>query len=313
MTRWALRVLAVVAAAGLATPVTAEAAPIGDHAAARKPKKKSANKKKPPKKRRKSRRAKQPPPPPEDDDEVLVIDTEDDVANRPTSLALGVTAITTPVPEPPYVAGDAVVTPPPRRERKRGPTWFFGVRGGPALIDRQGYYNFRSNRQTYHDERNIRGEALLGRYVGRRTSLALAGGTGPYPKFDAPDPLYDENTRFSVYFYHSRLDLDLHAGPFVFGVGAGAAYEYTTGSFGVQDPVTLQVEMHRATFKRFGVLGAARTGFQVPAGPFAIELIAEATALKLFRGTYTYSVSTEGPSDREMGYAASLLLGLRLQ
>ena len=36
MTRWALRVLAVAFAAGLATPVTAEAAPASDYAAARK-------------------------------------------------------------------------------------------------------------------------------------------------------------------------------------------------------------------------------------------------------------------------------------
>ena len=51
------------------------------------------------------------------------------------------------------------------------------------------------------------------------------------------------------------------------------------------------------------------------AGPFAIELLAEATVLKLFRGTYQYAptVTSEGPSDQEMGYTGSLLLGLRLQ
>jgi hypothetical protein len=312
MARLALLIVPLVVAAGMPS---AQAAP-DEHAQARKPNKKSAKKNKPAKKRRKSsrsKRSKQPPPEPEED-EVLVIDTEDDVAGAPTSLELGTTAITTPVPEPPYVADSAVpATAPAKRERKRGPTWFFGVRGGPALLDRRGYYNFRSNRQIYHDERNLRGEAVLGRYLSRRLSLGVAGGAGPYPKFDAPDPLYDENTRFSVYLYHSRLDLDFHAGAFVVGVGTGVAYEHTTGSFGVQDPVTLQVEMHRATFNRFAAIGAARTGIQLGAGPFAIELLAEATVLKLFRGTYTYSITTDGPSDREMGYAASLLLGVRLQ
>jgi hypothetical protein len=314
MARLALLIVPLVVAAGMPS---ARAAP-DEHAQARKPKKKTAKKKKPAKKRRKSSRtkqssrSKQPPVEPEEDD-VLVIDTEDDVAAPPTSLDLGTAAITTPVPEPPYVADSVVPTTAPKRERKRGPTWFFGVRGGPALLDRRGYYNFRSNRQIYHDERNIRGEALLGRYLSRRISIAVAGGTGPYPKFDAPDPLYAENTRFSVFLYHSRVDLDVHAGPFVVGAGVGAAYEHTTGTFGVQDPVTLQVEMHRATFNRFAAIGAARTGLQVGVGPFAVELIAEATVLKLFRGTYTYSITTDGPSDREMGYAASLLLGVRLQ
>jgi hypothetical protein len=313
MARLALLLVPLVVAAGISVPVAAQAAPdriaASDHAA-RKPKKRA--KKKRAKKRHKSSRRKQAPPPPEDD-EVLVIDTEEDVANPPTSLELGVAAIMTPVPEPPYVA-DPGTSAPIRRERNRSePTWFVGVRGGPALIDRRGFYNFRSNRQVYHDERNGRGELVVGRYLGRHASVGLVGGTGPYPKFDAPDPLYEENTRFSVYLFHGRLDLDLHAGAFVLGIGGGGAYEYTTGTFGVENPVTLQIEMHTATFKRFGLVGAARTGVQVTAGPFAIELLAEATVLKLFRGTYTYSITTEGPSDREMGYAGSLLLGVRLQ
>jgi hypothetical protein len=309
MARLALLCLPIaVVVAGITLPAPAQADEA--HASARKPKKKRDKKK--PKKRSKSKRSKELE---SEEVEISIVGVDPPVPSPPTYLQLGQVAITTPVPEPPYVAGSFTTTPIKRAPPTKPPTWFLGVRGGPALIDRRGYYNFRSNRQTYHEERNARGEVLLGRYLGRHVSLGLVGGTGPYPKFDEPDPLFGENTRFSVYLFHGRLDLDLHAGPFVLGIGGGGAYEYTTGTFAVEDPSTLVVEMHTATFRRFGLVGAARTGFQVLAGPFALELLAEATVLKLFRGTYQYTttVTTEGPSDREKGYAGSLLLGLRLQ
>ncbi|HEY5951268.1 MAG TPA: hypothetical protein VIV40_37505 [Kofleriaceae bacterium] len=310
----------LLAAVAIAIPVDAVAAE-PSHVAARKPKNKKSTKKpakKPDKKKHHHHHRshhKQTTPEP-DDAEVTVTGTDPAEVDAPADgLVPGTHAGMPDVPAPPPApVGGSIESLPLRRERpKRGPTWFLGVRGGASVIDREGYYDFRSNRQTYHDERNARVELTLGRYFGRHVSLGLAGGTGPYPKFDAPDPLFSENTRFSVFLYHARLDLDFHAGAFVFGLGGGAAYEYTTGSFTTQDPTTFQTEMHTATFKRPGVIGAARTGFQVSAGPFAFELLAEATLLKLFRGIYVYTVSTDGPSDDEMGYAASLLLGVRLQ
>jgi hypothetical protein len=317
MVRWALLLVVIAIGVPLTAAQTAPAeAASSDSAAARKPKQKKKPKKKPRSHRKSSRKKK---PPAELDDEpitlaALNVAIEPAVAGSPSgALVIGEVATFPDPPRPRLTVGGIVATSTSTPPRDGGPTWFFGVRAGPSVIDRRGYYNFRSNRQTYHDERNVRGEVALGRYLGRHVSLAVAGGTGPFPKFDEPDPLLGENTRFSVYLFHSRLDLDLHAGAFVLGIGGGGAYEYTTGSFTTQDPTTFEVIEHTATFKRFGVVGAARTGVQLAAGPFAFELLAEATVLKLFRGTYVYTVPTEGLSDREMGYAGSLLLGVRLQ
>ncbi|HEX5061584.1 MAG TPA: hypothetical protein VFV99_19585 [Kofleriaceae bacterium] len=221
---------------------------------------------------------------------------------------------TAPEPPPPKPAATvtATVTPTPKPAR-RGPTWYVGLRGGPSVIDRRGYYEYSSNRQIYATERNVRLDLVFGRYLSRHISLGLALGTGPYPKFDAPDPAYDENTRFEVFPAHARLDVALHAGPFVVGVGAGGAYEQATGTFGVQDPDTFLVTMHTARFKRYGAMGTVDTGFQFQLGPLGLELLAEASAVKLMRGTYEHGITTAGPSDREMCYEASLLLGVRLQ
>jgi hypothetical protein len=305
-------VLGLLLAAALGTPAPADPAPApsDEHAQAREPKKKKKRKKD--RKKRSRRRSREPEPPGDDEAiEISVVATEAAAATPPAGpLVTGNLAVTVPVPEPPWAPEPSVVVAEPRRPRKQHPTWFFGVRGGPSLIDRDGYYDFRSNRQTYHDQRNVRGEVALGRYLGRYLSLGLAGGSGPYPKFDAPDPILEENTRFSVYVFQARLDLDLHVGWFVLGIGAGGAYEHTTGSFMLQAPATT----YTATFKRKGVVGAARTGVQLRAGPIAIELIAEAAMLKLGRGTYEHGGTTSaGLSDQEQGYMGSLLLGLKLQ
>ena len=91
------------------------------------------------------------------------------------------------------------------------------------------------------------------------------------------------------------------------------AYEHTTGSFQTRDDVTLMLVTHTATFKRRGITAAARTGVQGALGPFTFELLAEVAAVKLDRGTYVHEVESPGLSDDELGYAGSLMLGVKLQ
>lgn len=305
--------LALLVTGGIAAPASAEPpASASAQAQARKPKKEKKRKKK---RSHRSRRKKQP----KADEPLTMEETEVTIepaaATMPSSLlVLGASAGMPDVPHPIAPAGGDVVASEPRDPRlKGGPTWFFGVRVGPGVIDRDGYYNFRSNRQTYHDERNVRGELTFGRYLGRHVSMGLVAGAGPFPKFDALDPIYEENTRFSVFPFHARLDLDAHAAWFVIGVGAGVAYEHTTGSFQTRDAVTLELVTHTATFKRRGITAAARTGVQGSLGPFTFEVLAEASAVKLDRGTYVHEVESPGLSDNETGYAGSLLLGVKLQ
>lgn len=315
--------LGLLLAGALAAPAHAEPASSGEHASARKPKKKKSRSKKSSSSRhRKKKRQKDRAKDRESDEapEITVVGIDPVDTAPPASLVLGAGAGMPDVPRPPepapvdtsgwIIEHNNGGLP---RKRDRGPTWFFGVRVGPGVIDRQGYYDFRSNRQTYHDERNVRGELTFGRYLGRHVSLGLVAGAGPFPKFDALDPLYEENTRFSVFPFHARLDLDAHAAWFVIGVGAGVAYEHTTGSFQTRDDVTLMIVTHTATFKRRGITAAARTGVQGALGPFTFELLAEIAAVKLDRGTYVHEVESPGLSDDELGYAGSLMLGVKLQ
>jgi len=212
------------------------------------------------------------------------------------------------------VASVSTSATPVARAGGKKPSWFFGIRGGPSVIDRRGFNEYKSNRQIYNDQRNVRWEIAFGRYAGRHVAFGLALGSGPYPKFDAADPLLDVNTRYEVIPAQARLDLELHASWFVLALGGGGAYEQAKGTFTTQDPDTLETITHTSAFKRFGPAGAARTGLQLQLGPVAFELLAEVSAIKLGRGTYEHSMmSSPGPSDREMCYEGSVLLGLRLQ
>ncbi|HEY5920361.1 MAG TPA: hypothetical protein VIV11_01765 [Kofleriaceae bacterium] len=238
------------------------------------------------------------------------------ITSAATAHPTGEIAATTPPPAPKLPAVELAmtksVTAEPRKPRS-GPRWFFALRGGPSVVDRRGFNEYQSNRQIYADHRNIRAELALGRFVSRHFALGLAAGSGPYPKFDAPDLLLDEITRYEVYPAHARLDLELHAGWFVLAVGVGAAYERAQGTFTTQDPDTFEQAEHRSVFERFGAIGTARTGLQIQLGHLGIELLAEASAVKLGRGTYQLTSTNPGPSDREMAYVGSVLLGVRLQ
>jgi hypothetical protein len=99
----------------------------------------------------------------------------------------------------------------------------------------------------------------------------------------------------------------------VFALGGGGAYEYTRGTFGAQALDGSGVTMHTAIFKRFGVVTTVRMGALLTQGSLAFEILAEASGMNLFPGTYQDGITSPGPSDREMGYAGSLLFGLRLQ
>jgi hypothetical protein len=300
--------LLVVALAVCAPSALAESAPAAQ-AAARKPTKKKPKKPKKPKKKRERKRAA-----PEEPASLATLDiTVEPPVASPHTPGLGQSAGVPDPPRPTAPPGGFDNTPVATRSRDRGPSWFIGVRGGPSLIDRRGFYEFRSSRGTYGAARNLRGELAFGRYIGRHVAFGIAAGGGPFPQFFAPAPGFGDTTRFSVRLSHARLDLELHRGWFVLAIGGGGAYEYATGTFGAVAPDRSSITMHTATFERFGVIGAARTGIELSAPPFAFEVLAEASALKLFRGTYEDGITGPGPSTREMGYVASLLLGVRLQ
>jgi hypothetical protein len=204
----------------------------------------------------------------------------------------------------------ATATPIPRARR----TWFVAGRVGPSILDRSGTYDFKSNRQLYSLQRNVRWEVVVGRYVSRRIALALAAGSGPYVKHDGEDPLLGEVTRFDVFPWHVSLGMEAHASVFVVGLAAGVVRETMRGSFTTYDADNFRYAFHEVGFARFGVLGSAHTGLEVHWGHWGVELLAEAAAVKLARGTYELDgMSNPSPSDDEMGYVGSLLLGLRWQ
>jgi hypothetical protein len=227
--------------------------------------------------------------------------------DSPTRVNTGESAGMPDVPRPMAPLVVDTVEPAKPRPRSRGPGWFFGVRGGPSAFDRRGFNEYKTDRAINEDWRNLRGELALGHYVGRHVALALAAGAGPFPKFDDVDPLLDVNTRYYVRPAQARLDFELHAAWLTLAVGGGVAYEQAAGTFSVGS------EMHESVYRRFGGVGTARTGFQIRLGALAVELLASATAIKLMRGTYDHGTSSPGPSDREMCYEGSVLLGLRLQ
>jgi hypothetical protein len=191
------------------------------------------------------------------------------------------------------------------------PTWFVAGRLGPSLVERTGSYEYASRRDIYGLERNTRWEIVLGRYLSRHLALAGAFGSGPYPKYDAPDPLYGETTRFDVFPWHATLGLELHVRWFVLAIAGGGMYEHTKGFFVTQDPATFSYAFHAVAFKRFGVIGSAHTGVELHWGHWGVELLADAAALKLARGTYEHGMTSPGLSDDETGYVGSVFLGLR--
>jgi hypothetical protein len=193
-------------------------------------------------------------------------------------------------------------------------SWFVAGRVGPSILDRSGTYDFKSNRQVYSLQRNVRWEVAVGRYVSRRLALALAVGSGPYVKHDAEDPLLGEITRFDVFPWHVSFGLEVHASVLAAGLSVGGVRETMRGTFSTYDADTFRYMFHQVGFERFGVLGSVHTGLELHWGHWGVELLAEATAVKLARGTYELDgTSNPAPSNDEMGYVGSLLLGLRWQ